>query len=61
MLLRDTKNTPYAVTTALCLFCLIPPLFAASAHNRHQMAGDWQDEGRRLPLVGSVIISAGGL
>ena len=26
---EETKNTTYAVTTALCLFCLIPPLFAA--------------------------------
>ncbi len=26
---EETKNTPYAITTALCMFCLIPPLFAA--------------------------------
>jgi non-ribosomal peptide synthetase-like protein len=26
---EETKNTPYAITTALCLFCFIPPLFAA--------------------------------
>ncbi len=26
---EETKNTAYAVTTALCLFCFIPPLFAA--------------------------------
>lgn len=25
---EETKNTPYAITTALCLFCFIPPLFA---------------------------------
>ena len=26
---EETKNTPYAITTALVLFCFIPPLFAA--------------------------------
>ena len=25
---EETKNIPYAITTALCLFCFIPPLFA---------------------------------
>jgi len=26
---EETKNIPYAITTALCMFCFIPPLFAA--------------------------------
>ncbi|MCW3124272.1 MAG: peptide synthetase [Flavipsychrobacter sp.] len=25
---EETKNIPYAITTALCMFCFIPPLFA---------------------------------
>ncbi len=26
---EETKNIPYAITTALCMFCFIPPLYAA--------------------------------
>ena len=26
---EETKNIPYAITAALCMFCFIPPLFAA--------------------------------
>jgi non-ribosomal peptide synthetase-like protein len=28
VVVEETKNIPYAITTALCMFCLIPPLFS---------------------------------
>ncbi len=28
IVVEETKNIPYAITTALCLFCFIPPLFS---------------------------------
>ncbi len=28
---EETKNIPYAITTALCMFCFIPPLFALAS------------------------------
>lgn len=30
-MVEETQNIPYAITTALCMFCFIPPLFAVSS------------------------------